>query len=183
MLFQVFYFYLSLLVQQNGKYTFMTYSELGEQVDQFRGALAKLGVKKGDMIAVISRNRLEWVLTAYGGHGLGAVNVPMYEQQKEADWRFIIKDSGASVLVVSTVEIYEKVKSFAPELGVRHILCCDLPSDHPDSFAAVFAAGKSYPTPIEVSSTFPMYHIIVVPVPRMYIYIDGFYVHFLKYII
>jgi long-chain acyl-CoA synthetase len=50
---------------------------VGAAVDEARAGLAELGVRKGDMVAVISRNRLEWVQTAYGGYGLGAVNVPM----------------------------------------------------------------------------------------------------------
>jgi long-chain acyl-CoA synthetase len=149
-LFATMYFDQHFSSHQDGKYSFLTYAQVGDQVDHARGALAKLGVKKGDTVAIISRNRLEWILTAYGSAGLGAVYVPMYEQQKEADWRFIIKDSGASVLVVSTVEIYEKVKSFAPGFGVRRILCCDLPSDHPDSFAAAMEIGKANPIPIQV---------------------------------
>ena len=48
--------------------------------------------------------------TAYGGYGLGAVNVPMYEQQKESDWKYIVGDSGAKVLVCSTEDIYRKVQ-------------------------------------------------------------------------
>jgi long-chain acyl-CoA synthetase len=94
----------------DGEFHFATFAEVAEQVGHFRAALKGLGVQKGDKVAIISRNSLEWVLTAYGGYGLGAVNVPMYEQQKEADWRYIIQDSGATILVVNTEAIYDKVK-------------------------------------------------------------------------
>jgi long-subunit acyl-CoA synthetase (AMP-forming) len=55
----------------------MTYADVGNAVEAARAGLANLGVQKGDMVAMISRNRLEWMQTAYGGYGLGAVNVPM----------------------------------------------------------------------------------------------------------
>ena len=130
-------------VKKDGAYDFLTYEQVGQQVEAFRGALATLGVAKGDMVAVISRNRLEWVLAAYGGYGLGAVNVPMYEQQKEADWEYILNDSGAKVLIVSTLEIYDKVKGYAGKVGnVETVICCDLPEDHPSSFAAHLRAAE-----------------------------------------
>lgn len=94
---------------QGGVFKFLKYSEVKQQVDQFRAALYGMGVRKGDKVAIISRNRLEWLLTAYGGYGLGAVVVPMYEQQKESDWAYIIKDSQAKILVVSIEPIYDKV--------------------------------------------------------------------------
>lgn len=59
--------------------------------------LVCLGVQRGDRVAIISRNRYEWVLTAYAGYGIEAINVPMYEQQKKADWQYIVEDSDAKV--------------------------------------------------------------------------------------
>ena len=55
--------------------------EFGQQVDSFRGGLASLGVTKGDRVALISNNRVEWAVTAYATYGLGACIVPMYEKQ------------------------------------------------------------------------------------------------------
>lgn len=70
-----------------------------------------MGVRKGDTVAIISRNRLEWILAAYASYGLGAIIVPMYENQKESDWRYIVADSKAKVLIASTTAIYDKVRS------------------------------------------------------------------------
>lgn len=114
----------------------------------FQAALKHvLGVKRGDTVAIISRNRIEWVLTAYGGYGLGAINVPMYEQQKPSDWEYIVQDSNASVLIVATEPIFHKVSEMQKQgkLGdkVKHILCCDLPESHPQSFAHAMAQGRA----------------------------------------
>ena len=76
-------------------------------------------------IAIISKNRVEWAVAAFAGYdcaparvyasscgmtlngawrryGLGVHAVPMYEQQLVEDWQFIVQDSGAKMLLVST---------------------------------------------------------------------------------
>jgi len=137
--------------KRNGKYEFDSYAEVNRQVDICRAGFKRLGVKKGDAIAVISRNNLQWVLSAYGGYGVGATHVPMYEQQKESEWRYIIEDSGASILLVSTKEIYGKVVQWAASAGIKKVLCCELPVEHPDSFeGGCMELGRKNPSPLEV---------------------------------
>ena len=53
----------------------------GRLVDRFRGGLASLGVQRGDNVAIIANNRVEWAVAAYACYGLGAAFVPMYEAQ------------------------------------------------------------------------------------------------------
>src|SRR5262249_27162510 len=67
-----------------------TFRDFGALVDQARTALAARGVGSGDRIGIISNNRLEWVVGAYAALTLGAVWVPMYESQLDADWEYIL---------------------------------------------------------------------------------------------
>ncbi|MEO7114182.1 MAG: AMP-binding protein, partial [Polyangiaceae bacterium] len=78
--------------KKSGEWHWTKYKEFGDMVDKFRGALADLGVKRGDLIAVIADNRVEWAVTAYAAFGLGAALVPMYEAMLDKDWEFIAKD-------------------------------------------------------------------------------------------
>jgi len=98
--------------KKNGAWQWMTYREFAQEVDRMRGALAGLGVGKGDAIAIISDNRVEWAVMAYASFGLGAALVPMYEAQLDKDWEFIANDCGAKVLVVASTAILEKTKPF-----------------------------------------------------------------------
>lgn len=59
----------------------LTYKEFGKKVDRCRAALAAKGVVRGDAVAIISNNREEWAVCAYATYSLGAVFVPMYEEQ------------------------------------------------------------------------------------------------------
>ncbi len=114
-----------------------SYAELASMVRDLAAGLAALGVARGDRVAIISGNSLEWAAIAYATYRLGAALVPMYESQRESDWRFIVRDSGAKVLFVSSPEIFAKVSGFsasAPKL--KHVACIA------GSYAAILADGS-----------------------------------------
>jgi long-chain acyl-CoA synthetase len=98
------------------QWRYVTYAEFGKWVEQMRGGLASLGVEKGDKIGIISNNRVEWAVVAYGTYTRGAVIVPMYESQLEKDWEFIVRDSELKVLFVANQAILEKVKDFPSKI-------------------------------------------------------------------
>ena len=100
----------------DGAYQWVTYRQVGEMVDAFRGGLVSLGVGKGDKVAVISNNRVEWAVAAYATYGLGAQYVPMYEAQLAKEWHYILEDCGAKVLLAANQDIYDRTKGFVDEL-------------------------------------------------------------------
>jgi long-chain acyl-CoA synthetase len=117
-----------------------SYAQFARIVSDLAAGLAALGVARGDRVAVVSNNCLEWAAIAYASYGLGAALVPMYESQRDADWRFIVRDSGAKVLFASTPEIFAKVSGLstsAPKL--RHVACIA------GSYAAILADGRARP--------------------------------------
>src|SRR5215468_1551588 len=96
--------------KKNGQWVWTTYAEMGKLVDDFRGGLASLGVKRGDRLCVISNNRVEWAVIAYACMGLGASVVPMYEAQQSKEWAFIANDCHAVGFVAATAEIHAKAR-------------------------------------------------------------------------
>src|SRR5262245_32949110 len=90
-----------------GQWQWLTYLEFGKLTDGFRAGLAALGLKKGDRIAVVANNRVEWAVAAYACFGLGIAFVPMYEAQMPKEWEFIAKDCEAKALIVATDAIAE----------------------------------------------------------------------------
>ncbi len=122
--------------KKNGRWKWTKYAEFKTMVDQLRGGLASLegktgegatgGVKKGDAIAIIADNRVEWAVTAYAAFGLGAALVPMYEAQLDKEWHFIVEDCAAKVLVVANKGILEKTKKFLGDIRtLEHIIVLD----------------------------------------------------------
>ena len=68
--------------------------------------LAEMGIKPGDRIALLSENRPEWSIADLAILSLGAINVPIYTTQAVDQIRYILSDSGARVIFVSTSKLY-----------------------------------------------------------------------------
>jgi long-chain acyl-CoA synthetase len=133
--------------KKNGTWNWITFKEFGEMVDHCRGGLAAQGIGKGDSVAVISGNRVEWAVIAYATYGLGARLVPMYEHQLAEDWKYIIEDSGTKLLVVSLKDIFEQVKGWKGEMAsLEAVFCMEFGEEDPQSYAKLLSAGKNNPT-------------------------------------
>ena len=132
--------------KRNGTYEWMNYRDFGAQTDAFRGALAALGVEKGDTVAIIANNREEWAVAAYATYGLGAKFCPMYEAQLAKDWKYIIEDSGAKILIAANQEIYDQTLPFVDQVdSLERVLYFDGPKDHEDSYWSQLEIGRAEP--------------------------------------
>jgi long-chain acyl-CoA synthetase len=82
--------------------------------------LRRLGVGRGDRVALLSENRPEWTATDFAILTAGGVTVPIYSTLLPDRIEWILKDSGAVAVVVSTPEQLEKVlavRAALPALG------------------------------------------------------------------
>ncbi|MDB4964477.1 MAG: Long-chain-fatty-acid--CoA ligase [Myxococcales bacterium] len=123
-------------------WSWTTYAQFGSLVEQCRAGLVKRGVERGDRVAVISNNRLEWATGAYACYTLGAVYVPMYESQLDAEWKFILGDSDARLCLVSGDAVAKRVRAFAGELPtLQHVI--DFDAADANGFAALMKDGAA----------------------------------------
>jgi long-chain acyl-CoA synthetase len=97
------------------QFAWVTYRQLAERVNNLRGALQKLGLKKGETVGVILSNSIEWFVIENAAHGLGARFIPMYEKELVKKWQYMIKDSAVKFLFVRNSALLEKVRGFAAE--------------------------------------------------------------------
>ena len=126
-------------------YDWVTYQEIGKKVDNLRGALAKLGLKKGEAVGIIANNRPEWAISAFATYGCGGRFIPMYEAELEKVWAYIIKDSVIKFLFVSNKEVYEKVKNFPKTIStLEKIFIID--DDSENSMKALESLGEKNPS-------------------------------------
>src|SRR5438105_3201608 len=88
-------------------------------------ALESWGVRKGDRIAILSENRPEWTITDFAVLALGAVTVPIYATQTADQTAFILNNSGARFMAVSTKNQLEKVLAIQQQTPVERILLMD----------------------------------------------------------
>jgi long-chain acyl-CoA synthetase len=129
-------------------YTWTSYRRFGELVDHARAAIAAQGVGRGDKVAVISNNRLEWAVGAYATYSLGAHWVPMYEAQQSEDWAFILRDSGAKLLLTSSCEVYDRAVPLVDGVPVlERVLCFEAPVEREHSWQRQLELGSKKPVP------------------------------------
>ncbi len=69
--------------------------------------------QKGHKIATISNNRPEWNFVDLGMMQLGVVHVPIYPTLSDEEYLHILKHSDARMLIVSDIELFEKLKPIA----------------------------------------------------------------------
>jgi long-chain acyl-CoA synthetase len=61
--------------------------------------LFSLGIRKGDMVALLSENRLEWLAADMGIIGIGACTVPIYVTLLASEVSYIISNSGSKIFI------------------------------------------------------------------------------------
>ncbi len=108
-------------VKKESVYEWITYSEFDIQMRKMRSLLKSFGLVKGDRVALIANNSVEFALTAYAAYGLGGVIVPMYEVQKVQEWEYIFGDSQPKIAVVSNDKIREAIEGLHSP-GLERIL-------------------------------------------------------------
>ena len=55
--------------------------------------LYSLGIRKGEMVSILSENRLEWLYTDLGTLGIGAVVIPVYQTLVSEEIEYILNNS------------------------------------------------------------------------------------------
>lgn len=137
--------------KKDGQWSWTSFSEFGQQVDHARAGLAVRGVQANDHVAMIANNSTEWAVSAYATYGLLGRFVPMYEVQLPKDWKFILNDCSAKVVITANEDIYKKVQALRDQLpALAHVVCLTLPDTHEDSWGALIQAGINNPSPAQL---------------------------------
>ena len=99
----------------SGAWQKMDAAELGARVARAAGAFRAMGIGKGDRVAILSENRWEWHVTDFATLAVGAVDVPLYPTSTAEQLAFMLRDSGAKVMVLSTKRV--NVNPLVPASG------------------------------------------------------------------
>jgi len=107
--------------------------ELYQNVAGVARALQNLGIHHGDRVAILSENRPEWAIADFASLLLGAITVPIYPTLIADQISYMLKDSGAKVVFVSSETQLQKVLSVRSQSEVEHIVIMDSttsPAEH-----------------------------------------------------
>jgi long-chain acyl-CoA synthetase len=94
-------------------------------------ALLRMGLKKGDKVALISSsNRTEWNIMDIGVLQTGAQTVPIYPTISEQDYEYILNHSEACYCFVSDKEVLAKINSIRDKVPhLKDVFSFDIIAD------------------------------------------------------
>lgn len=95
------------------------YLEVQERTREVAGGLASLGLERGRRVALLSENRPEWALLDFGCACAGTPLVPIHTTLTPPQISFILQDSGAGVLFVSSRELLEVALAAREPMGAE----------------------------------------------------------------
>src|SRR4026208_1289395 len=96
-----------------------------ERVKNIALGLASLGVRPGDRIALLSENRPEWSIADLAILSLGAINVPIYTTQALDQIEYILSDSGAKAIFISTRRLYKHAQQALAKRALEYLIFFD----------------------------------------------------------
>ena len=99
----------ALCFKHNGKWIQYSSQEYIENSYNFCYGLWESGFRKGDKIITISTNRPEWNFVDMGMSMIGVVHVPVFASLSATEYDYILKDSGAKMIIVSDSKLYKCV--------------------------------------------------------------------------
>jgi len=112
--------------KRNGQWVSISSDELLVRAGNIAAGLHSIGLRHGDRLAILSESRVEWTLTDTGCIFAGVIDVPIYPTLTPPQVRYILKDSGASVLVVENLEKFKELEGILSECAqVEHIVTFD----------------------------------------------------------
>ncbi len=111
-------------------------------------AMQGWGIVKGDRVAILSENRPEWTIADFACLLLGAVVVPVYTTLTAEQTAYILKDSGAKAIFVSSEKHLQKVQAILSQTKVEKVTVMDaVETAHAHHMHRLMHDGPTAPDP------------------------------------
>ena len=99
----------------------LTYADYRFRVDALACSLIRLGLEKGDRIAIWSQNNVEWTLTQFATAKAGLILVNINPAYRRSELEYAVNKVACRAIILSpafkTSDYLEMINDLAPELG------------------------------------------------------------------
>lgn len=99
----------------------MSYRELDDYVDRLATAFDQMGIKKGDVVAMMLPNSPQFVITFYACQRIGVTTTAINPTYKPLEIKHQLNDSGAKAFVVLD-SVYEAAGKVLDQTKVKHLI-------------------------------------------------------------
>ena len=108
----------------------ITYSELLTLTERFAAALAGLGIKKGDRVAIHLPNCPQFAVAYYAALMNGAIFTPCSPLMVERELEYQINDAGAETIITLDL-FYPTVEKVVPKTKLKNVIVASIPDIFP----------------------------------------------------
>ncbi len=102
--------------KQNEQWISVNTSQFIDRVNELSRALIHLGVSKGENVALVSPNRMEWNLVDIAVQQTGAILVPIYPNISAKDYVHIFNDAKIRYAFVGTDELFTNISAIKDQI-------------------------------------------------------------------
>jgi long-chain acyl-CoA synthetase len=96
------------------EWTFTSSTHMFARARAIAGALIAAGIQRGDRVALIANNRVDWIAADFGTLFAGAVVVPVFSTLALDQMEYIFKDSEAKLAFVETAADAQRIRAACP---------------------------------------------------------------------
>ena len=121
----------------------LTWSELLARVDAVAGGLAKLGVRRGDTVAIMLGNRAEFHIVDLAAAMLGATPFSIYVTYPAGEIRYLCSDADTKVAIVEQAYLSVVLEAREELPGLEHLIVVD--GETPDGAMSLAELEASNP--------------------------------------
>jgi long-chain acyl-CoA synthetase len=118
-----------------------SYKSISDAAWRFANGLRRLGVKKGDRVALVLPNSPQFIVAFYGALRAGATVVPCNPRYTPPELQHQLADSGATVVVVLS-RLYPLVKAARSGTSVEHVIVTNIKEEMPPVVRLLFTLAK-----------------------------------------
>jgi long-chain acyl-CoA synthetase len=114
--------------KHDGRYQPISGTDTANRVSAISASLKSQGIQPGDRVALVSENRPEWLISDIAIMAIGAIAVPAYVTNTEADHHHILSDSGAAAAIVSTSRLAKNLLAAAQRSDdIKFVIAMETP--------------------------------------------------------
>ena len=122
----------------------VSWADLGRLSDAFAAALAALGVKRDDRVAIVLPNCPQFFIAQFGAWKLGAIVAPLNPVYTEPELEGPLREHGVETVITLT-RFYPRVKRVQPRTPVRRVIATNIKEYFPPLLQDAVHAGPRTP--------------------------------------
>jgi long-chain acyl-CoA synthetase len=111
-----------MLHKEGGKWKSISSGEMYRRVLGVSRGLLGWGIQRGDRVAILSENRPEWTIADFATLMIGAVTVPIYSTLTGEQCEYVLRNSEAKIIFVSSAEQLKKILHIRPQTRLERIV-------------------------------------------------------------